>query len=128
MTKITNSKSNGSKGHDKFKDCTTHFFVTVVETHKDNFTKPKDGSWAVKCTRCWGYTDTFEQAEKDVLDNYTDMRECSYQWVIIEEHVMDTFAMPTGRFQWYHWNQMTQSYEKCRQPAWSKGVCSWGIG
>jgi len=118
-------------------DYTTHFFVTVVQTGVDSFEDGPD-VWKDKNSRCWGYTDTFEKAEKDVLGNYTDIHECSYQWVIIEEHVMDVFAMGTGRFQWYHWNDKKEDvpewqshlggYERCRQPEWAKQVVHWGIG
>ena len=106
---------------------TTHFFVTVVYTGKDSFEDSKE-VWHKKSSRCWGYTDTFKKAEDAVLANYTDMNECMYQWVIIEEHVMDVFAICTGRFQWYHWNRSSEGYERCQQPDWAKSICHWGIG
>ncbi len=126
MTTLTTSKMDGNNRLPKG-DYTTHFFVTAVETKKDVFTK-LDDDWNKKCSRCWGYTDTFEKAEESVLENYMDMHECSYQWIVIEEHVMDVLALATGKFQWYHWNQTSNEYERCRQPAWAKQVCNWGIG
>ena len=115
------NKSLKTNGHP------THFFVTTVMTGVDT---PDDCPevWKRQDTRCWGYTDTFEKAEEAVLKNYTDIHEYTYQWVIIEEHVMDVFAMGTGRFQWYHWNLKEDCYERCEQPEWAKGVAHWGIG
>ena len=92
-------------------DFTTHFFVTVIETEKDSF--EDSGDYNKEARRTWGYTDTFEKAERAVLDNYSDIHECCYQWVIIEEHVMDVFAMGTGLFKWYHWNKEIEGYERC---------------
>ncbi|KKM01911.1 hypothetical protein LCGC14_1789660 [marine sediment metagenome] len=123
MTTLTTSKMDGDKRVLKG-NYPTHFFVTAVQTKKDVFTDRGDS-----CdSRCWGYTDTFEKAEEAVLKNYMDMHECSYQWIIIEEYVMDVLALATGRFQWYHWDKMSSEYERCRQPAWAKQICNWGIG
>jgi len=126
MTAITTAKTDGKKKLLKG-DFTTHWFVTVVQTGKDTFEDCPE-IWKKKYTRCWGYTDKFEDAEKAVLENYTDIHETCYQWVIIEEHVMDVFAIGTGLFQWYHWNKEKEGYERCRQPDWAKGVVHWGIG
>jgi hypothetical protein len=105
----------------------THFFVTAVRTWEDTF-NDIDGKWNVRDTRCWGYTNTFEKAESAVISNYTDIHECTDDWVIIEEYVMDVFAINTGLFQWYHWNENNKRYERCCQPEWAKSVCHWGIG
>lgn len=107
-------------------DFTTHFFITVVRTKTDSFDK-KNASYTFS-KRCWGYTNSFEEAEERVLENYTDFHECSYQWAIIEEHVMDALALPTGRYQWYHWNKKGRGYRRCKQPQWAKGLNAWGLG
>ena len=122
---MTKPKMDGHR-RKNFEKCKTHFFVTVVQTHKDTF-EDVDG-WNKKYTRCWGYAETFDEAEKAVLENYTDIHEESYQWAVIEEHVMDVFAMTTGLFQWYHWNENKRAYERCKQPEWAERVCGWGIG
>jgi len=136
MTAITTSNMDGSRRVLKGNP-TTHFFVTVVHTGEDTFEDTPE-VWKKKHTRCWGYTDSFEKAEQAILENYTDIHECSYQWVIIEEHIMDVFAIGTGLFQWYHWNEEKEDvpewqngpggYERCRQPDWAKSVVHWGIG
>lgn len=105
----------------------SHFFVTAVRTWEDTF-EDLPNKWNKRSSRCWGYEATFEEAERKVLENYTDIHECTDDWVIIEEHAMDVFAMGTGRFQWYHWNEDKQTYERCRQPDWAKQVVYWGIG
>jgi len=126
MTAITTSKMDGTKRIIKG-DYVSHFFVTAVRTWEDIF-EELDGKWNKRNSRCWGYIDTFEKAEKAVLENYTDMREDTDNWVIIEEHIMDVFAIGTGKFQWYHWNKNKKAYERCRQPDWAKRVVHWGIG
>lgn len=106
------------------KDVTTHFFITVIETKIDT---PEEIA-IERSHRCWGYEPTFEKAEEAILNNYTDLHECSYQWAVIEEHVMSYFAMTTGFFQWYHWDKDKEAYERCDQPKWASNVCNWGIG
>lgn len=115
-------------GEERIKgDFVTHFFVTAVRTYRDTF-EDTEGTWNKRSSRCWGYASTFEEAEQRVLENYTDIHECTDQWVVIEEYVMDVLALSTGKFQWYHWNKDKQSYERCREPDWAKQVCNWGIG
>jgi hypothetical protein len=109
-----------------FNNCTTHFFITVVRTKTDSFSK--NNALYTFSKRCWGYTDSFDKAEKSVLENYTDFHECSYQWAVIEEHVMDAFAVPTGNRKWYHWDEKKRCYKKCKEPQWAKGLSAWGIG
>lgn len=106
------------------KDLKTHWFITVVETKEDS---PNKDVMQKSC-RCWGYEESFDKAEEAVINNYMDLHECSYQWAIVEEHVMSYFALPTGLFQWYHWNEDEKKYERCSVPEWARGICAWGVG
>lgn len=126
MAGVTISQMDGNQRVIKG-DYVSHFFVTAVHTWEDSF-EENETKGQVRGTRCWGYAPTFEEAEARVIENYTDIHECTDDWVIIEEHVMDVFAVGTGKFQWYHWNEEKQEYERCRQPDWAKQTVHWGIG
>lgn len=105
-------------------DRKTHWFITVVRTEKDS----SGAETNYEDIRCWGYEESFDEAEEAVINNYSDLSECFYQWAIIEEHMMGYFAMPTGKYQWFHWNVDKDKFERCDRPTWSKHICSWGIG
>ena len=101
----------------------THYFLTVMDTKIYD-----DGSEGYKSTRCWGYDESFDRLVEALENNYTDIHECTYDWAVVEEHIMSFFAVPTGRFQWFKWNEEKEGYEQCDPPEWSHGIISWGIG
>lgn len=108
-------------------DYITHFFVTAVHTGVD-LSQDSPDVWSNKSSRLWGYTDTFDKADKDVESNYGDIHEGLYQWIVVEEHIMDTVTTCTGFIQWYHWDQSIEGYKKCDTPEWAKNIVHWGIG
>ena len=79
-------------------------------------------------SRCWGFFDDFERAEQAVIDNETDIYECEYTYAVLEEQLMGTIAMGTGKMFWYKYDRDTEKYEKIDPPEWSSGVVHWGIG
>jgi len=82
------------------------YFITTIEV------KGKD----IKDVRCVGYFDTFEKAEKRVMTNACDIWETCYNYAVIEN-------IPEGLYQydfhptWYKYHKLTDSYNKCEQPA-----------
>ena len=136
----------------------THFFITAVETRSqkqederlakkcvidfefakqieynkkilgDDYQNKYAPSEYVKDSRCWGYVAAFEEAEQAVLHNDFDIHECNYQWAVIEEHYMGSYAMTTRNMVWYHWNNEKEQYEKADEPNFAHNIFGWGIG
>jgi len=100
----------------------TLFFVTTAISNRD--------SW--KDDRTHGCSETFKEAEDAILQNVGDMHECSNDYAVIEEQTMTVCSMTKrfsgGVYQWYHWNDAKEQYERCNTPAWAENVCNWGIG
>lgn len=95
------------------------YFVTGV-TYKDKEFKDRK-------QRCFGYFETFEEAEKSVVNNCCDIWEAIHEYVVIEKiedgiHQFD--LSPT----WYKWNLEKECYEKVDRPDFAKGYVGWGIG
>lgn len=94
------------------------YFITTVQT-KDN---------EVVDHRSVGYVDTFEEAEKIVLNNQYDIFEYCYNYAVIE-------AIPTGLYQYDHepkWYKIVPQeensyYEPIEKPDWVNTV-GWAIG
>jgi len=95
----------------------THFFITAVESKEDSYGH----------TRCWGYHESFQIAEKEVLKNFGDMHEMMYDYIVIEEHCMGILAFTTGFTKWYKWNEKQQKYKSTKIPEWAANICHWGI-
>lgn len=97
----------------------THFFITAINSHRH---------WATS-TRCWGYTDTLEQAREAVRTNYYDLHEGTYDYIVIEEHIMNAYAIATEFIEWWKWNENTHEYELTTEvPLFGQYITNWGIG
>lgn len=95
------------------------YFVTGVTYEDKEFKDRKQ--------RCFGYFETFKEAEKTVLNNCCDIWEAIHEYVVIEKiedgiHQFD--LSPT----WYKWNLEKEEYEKVDRPDFAKGYVGWGIG
>lgn len=77
--------------------------------------------------RCFGYFQTFEKAEKAVLNNYCDIWETIYEYVVIEK-VKDGIHQIDLKPIWYKWNLEKECYEKTEKPDFADGYAGWGIG
>ena len=83
------------------------YFVTGVTYEDKEFKDRKQ--------RCFGYFETFKEAEKTVLNNCCDIWEAIHEYVVIEKiedgiHQFD--LSPT----WYKWNLEKEEYEKVDRP------------
>ena len=77
--------------------------------------------------RCFGYFQTFEEAEKAVLNNYCDIWETIHEYVVIEK-VEDGIHQYDFNPTWYKWNLEKECYEKTEKPDFADGYAGWGIG
>jgi hypothetical protein len=95
------------------------FTVTVV-----NASPPR--------SRCWGFFFKFEDAEKSVLNNWTDMFECGYyDYAVIEEFEegICSIALPE-KSKWYRsvYDGKKQTTTPCKCPKQFRQTCNWGLG
>lgn len=98
------------------------YFVTGI-TYEDKETKYK----GQRGQRCFGYFQTFEEAEEAVLNNYCDIWETIYEYAVIEK-VRDGIHQIDLEPMWYKWNLEKECYEKTEKPTFASGYVCWGIG
>lgn len=93
----------------------TKFFVTCINSTRNT-------------SRCWGWYNTFESAERAVLENHTDIYEYFYDHAVIEEVPEGVCPVHTKEAAWYRWSNRAAAYERCDKPEFSEGIVCWGIG
>ena len=87
------------------------YFVTTIETKNNE----------VEDTRCVGYFNTFDEAERAVTYNACDIWETCYDYAVIEN-------IPEGLYQydlhpiWYKFHKPTNGYMKCEQPVFVNAI------
>jgi len=97
----------------------SHYFLTVVHIRKDNTTD----------TRCWGYHEDLELIRQCLRDNYSDFHETMYDYAVIEEHIMDPFAISTGFQEWWKFDFDKEGYRPLNDiPEFARQIVHWGIG
>ena len=95
------------------------YFVTTIDSRDED-------------RRCVGYFETFEEAEKAVLENACDIWETCYNYAVIENIKPGLYQYdfhPT----WYKWHKLANGYMKCEQPSFvtkhgSIGTIGYAIG
>ena len=95
------------------------YFVTGVTYEDKEFKDRKQ--------RCFGYFETFKEAEKTVLNNCCDIWEAIHEYVVIEK-IEDGIHQIDLSLTWYKWNFKKECYEKVDRPDFAKGYVGWGIG
>lgn len=91
----------------------TIFTVTMVTSLQPN--------------RIVGWFETYNEAERVVVQNLGDIRECSYRLCVIEEIQGNTvYPCPPISEQWFRW--ATDIYVKIKKPDLFKRTINFGIG
>lgn len=72
--------------------------------------------------RCWGYVHTYEQAEKVVLENITDIHECGYYNYAVIEAVPSSIPVLYTDISstWFQIDNEKQTYVPIPVPAFSE--------
>lgn len=71
----------------------------------------------------------FETAREFVLNNASDMYECSYGLVVIEGFYINKMYSAIEREQyWYAWHQDELKYKAIEKPAIYNNICGFGMG
>lgn len=100
---------------------TTIHTVTVFQKIEKSNTKYPN----IINRRCVGYFADFDEAENAVLENFSDIHENMYDYVIIEEMEPGLKLSDITR-SLYHWNG--NSYEKIDIPETLKYLSNFGMG
>lgn len=84
-------------------------------------------------TRTFGYYLNFTDAFEAVKNNYADMQECLYNYLIIEE-LHEGIHSLVGKEYWFSWvgekslGENSGKWVACEKPDWAVGTINWGIG
>lgn len=83
--------------------------------------------------RTWGWFFKFEDAERAVLANATDMFEANYYNYAVIEEVAEGLTWPAKIRGWYYAayeadDAMNPKVSKIDEPAWAERIVNWGIG
>ena len=77
---------------------------------------------------CRGWKPTFEKAEYEVLNNGTNLYECAYDYVVIEE-VPDNIWSWGWTEWWYQWDRSQEKYVKLDgKPEQYAGLVAFSMG
>ena len=65
--------------------------------------------------RCFGYKETYEQAERCVIDNCMDLHEYLYEYAVIEKIEPGIHSFREDEH-WFKWNPETKKYDPINKP------------
>ncbi len=81
--------------------------------------------------RSFGFYHTLAHARAAVTEDRGGMRECLYDYLVIEETMPGIHAEVTA-VNWFEWRgdglEKREGWRRCAAPEWSIGVTNWGIG
>jgi len=96
------------------------FFITAFVDLDERY-GTKGGS------RCFGFKETFENADQAVRENWCDIHEYTYDYVIIEE--MNPGIHPNVENRWfYKFNHEDEVYVPIDEPEELKHFCNLALG
>jgi len=84
-------------------------------------------------TRTFGYYKALLDAINAVENNYGDMQECLYNYIVIEELHEGIHSLVEKEY-WYNWvgerslSENSGKWVLCEKPDWAAGTINWGIG
>jgi len=81
----------------------------------------------IKNERCFGYFADKQDALKAADENWADMHECMYNWLVIEKIPEGLHAMPEEEI-WYTWDDGTKRWIHVDKPVWTEHIINWSIG
>ena len=78
-------------------------------------------------TRCFGWFPILREAQDAVECNRCDLREYTYDYMVIEQFYPGIFCECTQEF-WYKWNYKKEKFISIDKPEAVRDVVNWGIG
>jgi len=109
------------------------FFVTAMRSNPAYTGDPDVCERNVFDSRCFGYYDTREKAVDAVINNVSDIQECYYDYVVIEELEQGIHPLPNDLINythetWFVWNKNEEKWVRCEKPTFSDRTCCWAVG
>jgi len=98
------------------------YFLTAIYRAAETGFEP-----TIKDERCFGYFLDKQKALTATDENWADMHECLYNWLVIEKIPEGLHAMPKEEI-WFEWDSGLNSWIHIKKPIWSKNIINWGIG
>lgn len=91
------------------------YLVTVIEPRLDG----------INTCRCWCFFHTLNKAKKCVDNNWGEMQECKYEFLVIEEVYENSTSL--NKEWWYKWdrNKWCKLIDK---PDRFHNICCFGMG
>jgi len=96
-----------------------------------NVKNPNSSEWNINDTRCFGYFSNKETALKAVNNNWGDMEECIYNYLVIEElpegiHPTPPNLRSYGHEIWFNWEN--DKWTPTERPACLRGIFGFALG
>lgn len=106
------------------RDRMTMWFITVFE----ELGTTKLGWPDVGSCRTWGFYFNRDTAVRALHENWTDMRECLYNYAVIEGLDEGICAYHHhSKDQWFEWDEERQGYYEIDPPSWAQHVANWAL-
>ena len=80
-----------------------------------------------KASRAVGFYGSFHEAEIAITNNYGDIRECLYDYAVLEEITEGLYPCPLNR-KVYKFNEKTGKYHPIPEPKYLKHIYGMTIG
>lgn len=94
------------------------------------FKKPENSESPARAEthRTFGYYSTPEKARHAVAENYGNMHECLYNFLVIENIGEGVHALADDNEEWYEWNEEDNNWVAIAKPPQFMGIINWAIG
>lgn len=99
------------------------YFVTTIGTTMIS------GEEQYKDSRCWGYYYDINEAVTAIVENHTDIHECTYDYAVIEGVPDGVLPIDMEELKWFQWNNVLERYEEIdEKPKSLHNIISWSVG
>ena len=78
-------------------------------------------------SRCFGYYANYSDAMSAVTKNQCDMRECLYDYLVMEE-IGEGIHPEVMQENWFKWNDGLNGWHRCNKPSEFVGSINWALG
>ena len=102
------------------------WFLTSIHADESTILRhPNGGIKVEKSARTFGYYRGFQAAWEAVKNNTGNMRECFYNYLVMECIGEGVHAL-CNECEWFKWNG--NNWSSCKKPEWARGMINWALG
>jgi len=95
------------------------WFITAIAVEDDS---PQS-----RDSRCFGFYAEYADAMSAVMQNRCDMRECLYDYLVMEE-IGEGIHPEVKKEIWFKWMEERRGWYHCVKPSEFVGVVNWALG